>query len=84
MGMRVHGKDATKAAKRRLRRDPPPSSASSDARQDRQDMFVDVTIAVPDQAGRYCALPELLYGTITVTAVKGGLEILPKPAATLS
>ena len=43
----------------------------------RDDMFVDVTIAVPDPGAVDTAAvaKELPYGTITVSAVKGGLEI---------
>src|SRR5260370_3521830 len=83
MGVDVHGKDATKAAKR----------AVSDAirhsslgffrmlAKTANDMFVDVTIAMPDPslldtAAVTNALP---YATITVTPVKAGLAI---PAAT--
>jgi uncharacterized protein (TIGR02058 family) len=79
MGVDVHGKDATKAARR----------AVSDAIRHSSigffrmvgktsaDMFVDVTIAVPDPIGVDTAAvaKELPYGTVTVTAVKGGLEI---------
>ena len=41
------------------------------------DMFVDVTIGVPDPGAVDTAAvaKELPYGTVTVTAVKGGLEI---------
>jgi hypothetical protein len=40
-------------------------------------MFVDVTIAVPDPGAvdTSAVEKELPYGTVTVTAVKGGLEI---------
>jgi uncharacterized protein (TIGR02058 family) len=79
MGVDVHGKDATKAARR----------AVSDAIRHSSlgffrmlgktatDMFVDVTIAVPDPAAvdTTAVAKELPYGTVTVTAVKGGLEI---------
>ena len=79
MGVDVHGKDATKAAKR----------AVSDAIRHSSigffrmlgktagDMFVDVTIAVPDPGGVDTAAvaKELPHGTVTVTAVKGGLEV---------
>src|ERR1043166_5456869 len=79
MGVDVHGRDATKAAR----------GAVSDAirhsslgffrmvGKTSNDMFVDVTIGFPDpgagetgggRRGRPC-------GTVTVTAVKGGLEI---------
>ena len=42
-----------------------------------KDMFVDVTIAVPDPGAvdTTAVARELPYGTVTVTAVKGGLEI---------
>jgi uncharacterized protein (TIGR02058 family) len=40
-------------------------------------MFVDVTIAVPnpDAVDTQAVAKELPYGTVTVTAVAGGLEI---------
>lgn len=79
MGVDVHGKDATKAARR----------AVSDAIRHSSlgffrmvgktsaDMFVDVTIGVPDpdRVDTVAVAKELPYGTVTVTAVKGGLEI---------
>jgi uncharacterized protein (TIGR02058 family) len=79
MGVDVHGKDATKAARR----------AVSDAIRHSSlgffrmlgktpsDMFVDVTIGVPDPSGVDAAAvaKELPYGTVNVIAVKGGLEI---------
>jgi uncharacterized protein (TIGR02058 family) len=79
MGVDVHGKDATKAAKR----------ADSDAirhfslgffrmlGKTAKDMFVDVAIGVPDPSALDTAAvaKELPYGTVTVTAVRGGLEI---------
>jgi uncharacterized protein (TIGR02058 family) len=79
MGVDVHGRDATKAAKR----------AVSDAIRHSSvgffrlvgktphDMFVDVTIGVPNPEGVDTAAvaKELPYGTVTVTVVKGGLEI---------
>src|ERR1700686_4137797 len=78
MGVDVHGKDATKAARR----------AVSDAIRDSSlgfvrmlgktanDMFVDVTIGVPDPGAvdASAVATELPYGTVTVTAVKG-LEV---------
>ena len=41
------------------------------------DMFVEVTVAVPDPSGVDTAAvaKELPYGTVNVTAVKGGLEV---------
>jgi uncharacterized protein (TIGR02058 family) len=79
MGVDVHGRDVTKAARR----------AVSDAirhssigffrmvNKTAQDMFVDVTIAVPypEDVDIKAVAAELPYGTVTVTAIKGGLEI---------
>lgn len=79
MGVDVHGRDATKAAKR----------AVSDAIRHSSlgffrllgktphDMFVDVTVAVPnpETVDTDAVAKELPYGTVKVTAVKGGLEI---------
>lgn len=79
MGVDVHGRDATKAARR----------AVSDAIRHSSlgffrmlgktphDMFVDVTIAVPDPSAvdTRAVAAELPYGTVTVTVVRGGLEI---------
>src|SRR6202040_320446 len=79
MGVDVHGRDATKAARR----------AVSDAirhcslgffrmlGKTSSDMVVDVTIGVPDpgSADPAAVAKELPYGTLPVTAVKGGLEI---------
>ena len=46
-------------------------------------MFVDVTIGVPNPEGvdTSAVAKELPYGTVKVKAVKGGLEIPPKPSA---
>ena len=79
MGVDVHGRDATKAARR----------AVSDAIRHSSlgffrmlgktphDMYVDVTIGVPDPASVdvRAVAAELPYGTVTVTAVAGGLEV---------
>ena len=70
MGVDVHGKDATKAAKR----------AVSDAiRHSSLGFFrmLGKTIGVPDPAAVDTAAvaKELPYGTVSVSAVKGGLEI---------
>ncbi len=79
MGVDVHGKDATKAARR----------AVSDAIRHSSlgffrivgktpsDMFVDVMIGVPNPGAvdTSAVAKELPYGTVTVTAVEGGLEI---------
>jgi uncharacterized protein (TIGR02058 family) len=79
MGVDVHGKDATKAAKRAVS-DAIRHSSLGFFRmlgKTAKDMFVDVTIAVPDPSlvDTAAVAKELPYGTITVTAVKGGLEI---------
>jgi uncharacterized protein (TIGR02058 family) len=68
MGVDVHGRDATKAARRGFFRMLGKTSA---------DMFVDVTIGVPDPGAvdTSAVAKELPYGTVTVTAIKGGLEI---------
>jgi len=79
MGVDVHGKDATKAARRAVS-DAIRHSSIGFVRmlgKTPDDMFVDVTIAVPGPGAVYTAAvaKELPYGTITVSAVKGGLEI---------
>ena len=79
MGVDVHDRDATKAAKRAVS-DAIRHSSLGFFRmlgKTANDMFVDVTIAVPDPASVDTAVvaKELPYGTVKVTAVKGGLEI---------
>ena len=79
MGVDVHGKDATKAAKRAVS-DAIRHSSLGFFRmvgKTSKDMFVDVTIGVPnpDAVDTAAVAKELPYGTVTVTAVKGGLEI---------
>jgi uncharacterized protein (TIGR02058 family) len=79
MGVDVHGRDATKAAKRAVS-DAIRHSSLGFFRllgKTANDMFVDVTIGVPDPSGVDTAAVanELPYGTVTVKAVKGGLEI---------
>ena len=79
MGVDVHGKDATKAARRAVS-DAIRHSSIGFVRmlgKTPNDMFVDVTIGVPDPGAVDTAAvaKELPYGTVTVTAVKGGLEI---------
>ena len=79
MGVDVHGKDATKAARRAVS-DAIRHSSLGFFRmlgKTAKDMFVDVTIAVPDPGAvdTTAVAKELPYGTVTVTAVKGGLEI---------
>lgn len=79
MGVDVHGKDATKAAKRAVS-DAIRHSSLGFFRmlgKTASDMFVDVTIAVPnpEAVDKAAVARELPYGTVTVNAVKGGLEI---------
>ena len=79
MGVDVHGRDATKAAKRAVS-DAIRHSSLGFFRmlgKTANDMFVDVTVAVPDPSGVDTAAvaKELPYGTVNVTAVKGGLEV---------
>ena len=79
MGVDVHGLDATKAAKRAVS-DAIRHSSLSFARmlgKTAHDMFVDVTIAVPNpnDVDTAAVAKELPYGTVKVTAVTGGLFI---------
>jgi uncharacterized protein (TIGR02058 family) len=79
MGVDVHGRDATKAARRAVS-DAIRHSSLGFFRmlgKTANDMFVDVTIGVPDPGAvdTSAVAKELPYGTVTVTAVKGGLEI---------
>ena len=79
MGVDVHGKDATKAARRAVS-DAIRHSSLSFVRlfgKTPDDMFVDVVIGVPNPDGIDTAAvaKELPYGTVKVTAVKGGLEV---------
>jgi len=79
MGVDVHGRDATKAARRAVSDAIRHSSIGFPRMVGKtaKDMFVDVTIGVPDPGAVDTAAvaKELPYGTVTVTAVKGGLEI---------
>jgi uncharacterized protein (TIGR02058 family) len=79
MGVDVHGRDATKAAKRAVS-DAIRHSSLGFFRmlgKTANDMFVDVTIGVPnpETLDTQAVAKELPYGTVTVTAIKGGLEI---------
>src|SRR2546421_12711692 len=76
MGVDVHGRDATKAAKRAVS-DAIRHSSLGFVRlfgKTAHDMFVDVTIAVPnpESVDTSAVAKELPYGTVTVTAVQGG------------
>ena len=79
MGVDVHGRDATKAARRAVS-DAIRHSSLSFVRaigKTPDQMFVDVTIAVPnpEAVDTSAVANELPYGKVTVTAVKGGLEV---------
>src|ERR1700731_3224565 len=79
MGVAFPGRDATKAAKRAVS-DAIRHSSLGFFRmlgKTSSDMFVDVTIGVPDPGAvdTSAVATELPYGTVTVTAVKGGLEV---------
>ena len=79
MDVDVHGKDATKAAKRAVS-DAIRHSSLGFFRmvgKTSKDMFVDVTIGVPDPASvdTSAVAKELPYGTVTVSAVQGGLKV---------
>ena len=79
MGVDVHGKDATKAARRAVS-DAIRHSSLGFFRmlgKTSSDMFVDVTIGVPDPGAvdTSAVAKELPYGTVTVSAVKGGLKV---------
>src|SRR5260370_609470 len=79
MGVDVHGRDAPKAA-RRGGSDPIRHSSLGFFRilgKTANDMFVDVTIGVPDPGAvdTSAGAEELPYGTVTVTPDKGGLTV---------
>src|SRR6201992_481777 len=79
MGVDVHGRDATKAAKRAVS-DAIRHSSLGFFRmlcKTANDMFGDVTTAVrnPDDVDTGAVAKELPYGTKTVKAIAGGLEI---------
>lgn len=79
MGVDVHGRDATKAARRAVS-DAIRHSSLGFMRmlgKTPHDMFVDVTIGVPnpEAVDTAAVAKELPYGTVTVNAVKGGLDI---------
>ncbi len=79
MGVDVHGRDTTKAARRAVSDAIRHSSVGFFRMLGKtaNDMFVDVTVGVPDPGAvdTSAVATELPYGTVTVTAVKGGLEV---------
>src|ERR1700759_4563431 len=79
MGVDVHGRDATKAAKRAVS-DAIRHSSLGFVRvvgKTPHDLLVDVGIGVrnPQAVDTAAVAKELPYGTVTVKAVSGGLEI---------
>src|ERR1700754_5315722 len=79
MGVAVHGRDAPKAARRAVS-DAIRHSSLGFVRmlgKTPHDMFVDVTIGVPnpEAVDTSAVAKELPYGTVTVKAVKGGLQV---------
>jgi uncharacterized protein (TIGR02058 family) len=79
MGVDVHGRDATKAARRAVSDAIRHSSVGffRMVGKTANDMFVDVTVGVPDPGAvdTSAVAKELPYGTVTMTAIKGGLEV---------
>lgn len=79
MGVDVHGRDATKAAKRAVSDAIRHSSVGFFRMVGKtpHDMFVDVTIGVPnpEAVDTDAVAKELPYGAVTVKAVHGGLDI---------
>lgn len=79
IGVDVHGRDATKAAKRAVSDAIRHSSVGFFRMVGKtpHDMFVDVTIGVPnpEAVDTDAVAKELPYGTVTVKAVAGGLDI---------
>ena len=83
MGVDVHGHDYTKAARRAVSDALRHSSLNFFAATDktRDDMHVEVIVAVadPDAVDLDAVTTEVPYGTVTVRAVAGGLDV-PKIA----
>lgn len=79
MGVDVHGQDYTKAARRAVSDAIRHSSIGAFRLLGRgvDEMHVDVTVAVPkpEAVDIEAVAAELPHGTVTVTAVAGGLEV---------
>ena len=79
MGVDVHGRDPTKAARRAVSDAIRHSSLHlfKAVGKSRDDMNITVIIGVPepDKVDKAAVAAELPYGTVTVDAQKGGLEI---------
>ncbi len=84
MGVDVHGNDDTKAARRAVSDALRHSSLNFFAATDktRDDMHVEVIVATahPDRIDVAAVAAEVPYGTVTVRAVAGGLDV-PAPAS---
>ena len=79
MGVDVHGHDYTKAARRAVSDALRHSSLNffDAAGKTRDDMHVEVVVAVaePDEVDIDAVTAEVPYGTVTVRAVVGGLDV---------
>ncbi|MFT7476555.1 MAG: hypothetical protein ACI81L_003510 [Verrucomicrobiales bacterium] len=79
MGVDVHGSDYTKAARRAVSDALRHSSLNffDAAGKTREDMHVEVLIGVqqPDQVDVDAVATEIPYGTVTVSAQAGGLDV---------
>ena len=86
MGVDVHGHDYTKASRRAVSDALRHSSLNFFRATDktRDDMHVEVIIAVadPDAVDTDAIKAEVPYGTVTVRAVAGGLDVPPVEGAT--
>ena len=80
MGVDVHGGDYTKAARRAVSDALRHSSLNlfNAAGKTRDEMYVDVVIgaAKPDEVDTAAVAEEVPYGTVTVTAQIGGLDVV--------
>lgn len=83
MGVDVHGHDYTKAARRAVSDALRHSSLNffNAAGKTRDDMYVEVVVAVaePDAVDTDAVAAEVPYGTVTIRAVNGGLDV-PAPS----
>lgn len=82
MGVDVHGGDYTKAARRAVSDALRHSSLNFfvAAGKERGEMNIEVRVAVaePDEIDVHAIADEVPYGTVTITPVKGGLDV-PAP-----